>query len=109
LITLKLLNPVFITALKPLKPKNRPLLNSQTTLGHGFRITDRNQHYIAMNREDKIRYIRESRFYSLAYRNLETCTEGELDDMIRMIVRELQKEEVSIQQNMETTFQMHLN
>ncbi|MBX7093796.1 MAG: hypothetical protein K1X56_03665 [Flavobacteriales bacterium] len=62
-----------------------------------------------MSREEKIRYIRESRFYSLAYRNLETCTERELDDMIRMIVRELQKEEISVNENQVTNFYVYLN
>lgn len=62
-----------------------------------------------MNREEKIRYIRESRFYQFAYHNLEGCTEKELDVMIRKIVLELQKEEVSVSENLLTNFYVFLN
>jgi predicted nucleic acid-binding OB-fold protein len=62
-----------------------------------------------MNREDKIRYIRDSRFYQLMHENLESCSERELDDLVRKIVRELQKEEVKVTDNMITNFHVFLN
>jgi len=62
-----------------------------------------------MNRHDKIRYIRESKFYNYAYESLEDFTEPQLDEIIRKISYEIQKSEALGRGNRVQSFYLFLN
>lgn len=51
-----------------------------------------------MNREEKIKLIRNSKFPEFAYANLESYTENELDEIIRKISEDTHREELNHQQ-----------
>lgn len=62
-----------------------------------------------MTRQEKIEYIRASRLYSYAYQDLDSFNDRELDEMIRRIAIQLQRQEVMVSNNMLTDFYVFLN
>lgn len=62
-----------------------------------------------MTREEKIEYIRASRIYAFAYQDLEGLNDRELDEIIRRIAVQLQRQEVMVSMNMLTDFYVFLN
>ena len=62
-----------------------------------------------MTRPEKMEYIRDSRMNAYAYENLESLNEYELDEIIRRIAFQLQRQEVMVSSNMVTDFYVFLN
>lgn len=62
-----------------------------------------------MTRLEKIEYIRGSKMYSYAYQDLESLNDYELNEIIRRIAFQLQRQEVMISANMVTDFYVFLN
>lgn len=62
-----------------------------------------------MTRLEKIEYIRGSRMHSYVYQDLETLNDYELDEIIRRIGFQLQRQEVMVSTNMVTDFYVFLN
>lgn len=62
-----------------------------------------------MSRQEKIEFIRSSRFYGFAYLNLEDVPETRLDEIIHSIVELMQREEVRVAGNSVKEFCLYLN
>ncbi len=62
-----------------------------------------------MTRLEKMEYIRDSRMNAYAYQDLESLNEYELDEIIRRIAFQLQRQEVMVSSNMVTDFYVFLN
>lgn len=62
-----------------------------------------------MSREEKIEYIRSCKVYSFAYLELDSFSDEELDQVIRRIAVQMQRQEVMISHNMVTDFAIFLN
>lgn len=62
-----------------------------------------------MSRQEKINYIKSTRYYGFAYENLEQYTDQELDVLIRLIAEQIQREEASVNQNYLKQFYICLN
>lgn len=62
-----------------------------------------------MERHEKIKFIRQSRFTEYAYAQLDTCSDAELDEIVQKILNDLQKEEASARENHLTSFYIYLN
>lgn len=62
-----------------------------------------------MTRYEKIRFIRESKFFNYAYESLEDFTEPQLDEIIRRISYEMQKSEAVGKGNRVQSFYLFLN
>ncbi len=62
-----------------------------------------------MSREEKIHYIRSSRYYRSDFGDLEALSERRLDQLIRRIERCLRREEATASCNMLTDFYVFLN
>lgn len=96
-----------IIDLPPFTPKNAPLVKRQPLLAWLLRLSIINTKL--MTRLEKIEYIRGSRMHSYAYQDLESLNEYELDEIIRRIAFQLQRQEVMISENMVTDFYVFLN
>lgn len=62
-----------------------------------------------MNRYEKIRYIRDSKYFNYAYESLDDFTEPQLDEIIRRISYEMQKAEATGKGNRVQSFYLFLN
>lgn len=62
-----------------------------------------------MSRQEKIEFIRSSRYFGFAYLNLEDVSESRLDEIIHNIVELMQREEVKVSGNNIKDFCLYLN
>lgn len=62
-----------------------------------------------MTRQEKIEFIKSSRYFGFAYLNLEEIPDGRLDEIILSIVELMQKEEVKVRGNALRDFCLYLN
>ena len=62
-----------------------------------------------MTRQEKIEFIKSSRYFGFAYLNLEDIPEARLDEIIQSIVELMQKEEIRVQGNHVKEFCLYLN
>lgn len=62
-----------------------------------------------MTRQEKIEFIKSSRYFGFAYLNLEETVETRLDEIIRNIVALMQKDEVKVKGNDLKDFYLCLN
>jgi NADPH-dependent 7-cyano-7-deazaguanine reductase QueF len=62
-----------------------------------------------MTRQEKIEFIKSSRYFGFAYLNLEDTQETRLDEIIKSIVDLMQKDEVKVRGNDFKDFCLYLN
>ena len=62
-----------------------------------------------MTRLEKIQYIRDSRMNAYVDQDLENLNDYELDEIIRRIAFQLQRQEIMVSTNMVTDFYVFLN
>jgi len=62
-----------------------------------------------MTRLEKIKYIRDSRMNAYVDQELESLNDYELDEIIRRIAFQLQRQEIMVSTNMVTDFYVFLN
>ena len=62
-----------------------------------------------MTRQEKIEFIKSSRYFGFAYLNLEDTHETRLDEIIRSIVDLMQRDEVKVRGNDIKDFCLYLN
>ncbi|HLP12395.1 MAG TPA: hypothetical protein VK177_10725 [Flavobacteriales bacterium] len=62
-----------------------------------------------MTRQEKIEFIKSSRYFGFAYLNLEDTQESRLDEIIKSIVELMQREEVRVRGNGLREFCLYLN
>jgi len=62
-----------------------------------------------MSRQEKIEFIRSSRYFGFAYLNLDDVPEARLDEIIHSIVELMQREEVKVAGNNVKDFCLYLN
>lgn len=62
-----------------------------------------------MTRDEKIEFIKSSKYFGFAYLNLEDIPEERLDEIIISIVELMQKEEIKVKGNQIKEFCLYLN
>jgi len=62
-----------------------------------------------MTRQEKIEFIKSSRYFGFAYLNLEETPEKRLDEIIQSIVELMQQEEIKVKGNGIKDFCLYLN